>query len=369
MRRIRQFFAPRPTAPGGASTELRHRRVARFVIAASAGIVVLASCTTPPGGTPAPTTATTTTPPSPTTPKPTTTPTTAHPSHPEGGWVVMDQVRWRQQLAQFDAMTTKPITGNPVRVSEFNADCRTSHSKADDPLLFPNRPGASHMHTFLGNSSTNAASTTESLLANAGSSCQPAEDRSAYWIPELTENGRAVNPKGSNVYYGSRLKDPARTVPFPQGFRMIVGDATATKPTPKGAVGQFWCGGVGGEIGRSTDGNWPVCAGTADLVFHLTFPDCWDGIHLDSPDHMSHVGHADNSGVCSGKFPVTIPSVAYVLRYPTSGSPAGFKLSTPSGLPSSMHGDAIFAWDDAALGHRVKDCIVQHAKCNTYGDF
>jgi hypothetical protein len=334
------------------------RQVRQLIVAAVATAMLtgLAACTAP-GGTPGPTSPATTT------------PAPSHPAHPEGGWVTMDQARWQRQLADFNAMAMKPITGNPVRVSEFNADCKTSHSKADDPILFPNQPGASHRHTFLGNTSTDAATTTESLLAHAGSSCQPADDHSAYWIPELTENGKPVNPLSTNVYYGSRLKDPTRTVPFPQGFRMIQGDALAVRATQKGAPGKFWCGGIGGEVDRSADGNWPVCAATADLTFHLTFPDCWDGIHLDSPDHMSHVGNADSNGVCSGRFPVAIPSVAYVLRYPTSGSKAGFKLSTPSGLPSSMHGDVIFAWDDAALGHRVKDCVVQHAKCNTAGTF
>jgi hypothetical protein len=253
-------------------------------------------------------------------------------------------------------------------VSEFNASCTVSHSNSDDPIVFPGMPGASHMHTFMGNDSTDANTTTMTLLANAGSSCKPGEDRSAYWVPELQENGKAVNPHGVTVYYGSRLKDPTKTVPFPQGFRMIVGDAKRQVATPKGAPGQFWCAGAGGEVGRSADGNWPVCAKTAELTFQLTFPDCWDGVHLDSPDHKSHVGGTGPDGTCaSGKFPVAIPSLSFVIGYPTSGSTAGFKLS--SGNASSMHGDAFFAWQDEALGSRVKNCIVQKAKCDSFGNF
>ena len=169
------------------------------------------------------------------------------------------------------------------------------------------------------------------------------------------------------VYYGSRLPDSTKTMPLPQGFRMVVGDAKRQVATPKGANGQFWCAGAGGEVGRSADGNWPVCAKTAELTYHLTFPDCWDGVHLDSPDHKSHTGGADGNGKCSGKFPVAIPSIAFVIGYPTSGTADGFKLS--SGNASSMHGDVFLAWDDAALGHRVKDCLVQKAKCNTEGTF
>jgi hypothetical protein len=305
----------------------------------------------------------------PTTATPTGTPTaTATSAAPTtAGWVDVDQAKWSAQLAAFQAMTPRPITNNPVRVAEFNASCTVSHSKTDDPIVFPNLPGASHMHSFLGNDSTDAATTTDTLLANAGSSCKPGEDHSAYWIPTLYENGAAVQPHGVTVYYGSRLADTTKTVPFPQGFRMIVGDAKKQVDTPAGAPGQFWCAGAGGETGRSADGNWPVCAKTAELTFQLTFPDCWDGVHLDSPDHKSHVGYPDSKGVCSGKFPVAIPSLSFVIGYPTSGSSAGFKLS--SGNASSMHGDAFFAWENDALGHRVKDCIVQKAKCNTAGTF
>ncbi|XVV10586.1 DUF1996 domain-containing protein [Actinoplanes sp. CA-131856] len=313
-----------------------------------------------PASTPATTTPTT----APTTPS--TAPTTTPPAQ-TAGWVTMDQAKWKAQLAAFNAMTPKTITNNPVRVSEFNASCTVSHSKADDPIVLPGLPGGSHMHSFLGNDATDAFTTTDTLLKNAGSSCKPLQDRSAYWIPTLYENGKAIEPHGVTVYYGSRLPDPTKTVPFPQGFRMIVGDAKRQIDTPKGAPGQFWCAGIGGETGRSADGNWPVCAKTAELTFQLTFPDCWDGVHLDSPDHKSHVGPADGQGKCSGKFPVAIPSLSFVIGYPSSGSSAGFKLS--SGNASSMHGDAFFAWDDAALGHRVKDCIVQKAKCNTDGNF
>jgi len=101
------------------------------------------------------------------------------------GWIKMDQAKWAAQLAQFNAMTIHPAPANAVRVAEFNAACTYSHSFKDDPIVFPGLPGASHMHSFLGNRSTNANSTTESLMANTASSCGPALDHSAYWIPTL----------------------------------------------------------------------------------------------------------------------------------------------------------------------------------------
>jgi hypothetical protein len=282
------------------------------------------------------------------------------------GWVDIDQAKWNAQLAQFNALVPRTVPANSVRVPEFNASCLYSHSHPDDPIVFPGMAGASHMHSFIGNTSTNADTTTDTLLRNAGTSCRPAQDLSAYWIPSLNERGRVVEPKDVVVYYGSRLNNPAPTVPFPQGFRMIAGDARLQAPTPAGSVNQFYCAGPGGEIGRSADGNWPRCAPTANLMFQLVFPDCWDGQHLDSPTHKAHVAYMNN-GACTGQYPVAIPSISFLIAYPTSGSADGFTLA--SGMASSMHGDSFLAWDNLALGQRVKNCVVQNAKCNTAGDF
>ena len=304
----------------------------------------------------------------PATTAPTAAPTTAAPTTAPGGWVTIDEAKWNAQLAEYKATVAKPVPANNVRVPEFNAACKISHRLPDDPIVFPGMAGASHLHTFWGNKSTSATSTNGSLFASKATSCDPPEDRSAYWVPTLLENGQPVDPHGVTVYYGSRLKDPTATVPFPEGFRMIVGDAKRQVATQDGAPAQFWCAGNGGQTGRSADGNWPVCAKTAELTYQLTFPDCWDGKHLDSPDHKSHVGGTGPDGTCaSGKFPVAIPSLSFVIGYPTSGSSAGFQLS--SGMASSMHGDFMNAWETKPLAERVRNCITQKAKCKSFGEF
>jgi hypothetical protein len=288
------------------------------------------------------------------------------PADPGAGWVPIDTAAWNAQLAQFNSLTPRPVPANSVRVSEFNATCAYSHSHPDDPIVFPGMPGASHMHSFLGNNRTDAYTTTGTLLANAGTSCRPAPDLSAYWIPTLYQGDQAIEPKDVVVYYGSRLTDPSPTKPFPQGFRMIAGDAKLQTPTPDGSVNAFYCAGPGGQIGRSADGNWPICAPTATLLFHLVFQDCWDGTHLDSPTHKAHVAYS-YTGTCTGAYPVAIPNLSFLIAYPTSGTAAGYRLA--SGMASSMHGDAFFAWDNLAQSQRVKNCLVQKAKCNTDGNF
>ncbi len=48
----------------------------------------------------------------------------------------------------------------------FIESCRLSHRAPDDPIVFPGKPGASHEHTFVGNSTTNAFSTYGSLRSS-----------------------------------------------------------------------------------------------------------------------------------------------------------------------------------------------------------
>ncbi|WP_433611151.1 DUF1996 domain-containing protein [Dactylosporangium sp. CA-139114] len=282
------------------------------------------------------------------------------------GWPSVDPAKQQADTAAFFARRPAPITNNPVKVPEFHAACTVSHHAPDDPIVLPGLAGASHDHTFLGNRSTNANSTAESLIA-AGTTCTPAQDHSAYWIPTLSRNGKVVDPKEVTVYYGSRLKDPSRTQPFPFGLRMISGDAKNQSDTPDHQGNHFWCAGVGGEVGRTANGEYPICAKTAELVRQITFPDCWDGVHLDSPDHKAHMANGDHTGACPASHPVPIPSVSFVIAYPLNTDTNGITLSSGNGY--SMHADFFNAWEPDALAQRVRDCLDQGYKCNAQGTF
>ncbi|MGV9214084.1 DUF1996 domain-containing protein [Micromonospora sp. RB23] len=292
----------------------------------------------------------------PTTPGATpTTPSTA----PVAGWVPVDQARWDRELAAFNAITPKPVTPGTTRVPEFHTDCELANSAPDDPIVVPGLPGASHMHTFFG-PKIDAFTTTDTLLSST-TTCNAPGDLSAYWTPELRKDGKPVPMKSFRVYYGSRVKDPSTVKPFPPGLRMVEGDAKKQVDTPKNAgSNQFWCAGSA-ETGRSSDGNWPVCASGGNLIFQLVFKDCWDGKNIDSPDHKSHMGDPVN-GVCTGKYPVAVPNLSFMVNYQSLG---GNGLSLSSGKPSSMHGDFMNAWEPARLGPLVKSCLNQKAKCGT----
>jgi hypothetical protein len=69
----------------------------------------------------------------------------------------------------------------------------------------------------------------------------------------------------------------------------------------------------------------------------VTFPTCWDGVNLDSPDHQSHVAYAEipyepyvaplathpytpeqQRGKCPEGFPIMLPQVMYEVMFDTT---------------------------------------------------
>src|SRR5262249_56621631 len=54
---------------------------------------------------------------------------------------------------------------------DFVGSCAFSHMAMDDPIVYPRQPGASHDHSFVGNTTTNAFSTLRTLRAGS-STCK-----------------------------------------------------------------------------------------------------------------------------------------------------------------------------------------------------
>ncbi|WP_433832991.1 DUF1996 domain-containing protein [Actinoplanes sp. CA-015351] len=289
------------------------------------------------------------------------------------GWIPVDGATWDAQVADFRNTTADPA-GDAGNLPEFRADCEYSHRLPDDPIVVPGLPGASHMHSFVGNKAVDAGTTAGDLMKFTATTCEPAVDHSAYWVPTLYEAGtrKPVETTGFRIYYRSIRDNSTGIMPTPNGLRMIAGDATKRVPTPRGAQGQFYCAFYGpGDVdgyARSDNGNWPICGKPASLHFMLQFPDCWDGKHLDSPNHKDHVAFGTNEG-CPAAHPVRIPALTFDIAYGATGSKAGYYLSSdPAGKSaSSMHGDAFLMWSSEAMNQRVKNCIAQRRTCNNDG--
>lgn len=244
-----------------------------------------------------------------------------------------------------------PDTVQPVN---FISTCGFSHRNKDDVIIHPGKHGLSHDHTYVANTSTNGDSTVRSLKA-AGTTCQRAGDTAAYWVPTLFENGRAVEPLGSTIYY--RPRSLGRVSTFPSGLKMIAGEAGAQLPQAMRVT--FWNCGVRAGVPRSS--SVPTCPEMrgSSLRLHVNFPDCWNGTSLDSADHKSHMAYS-RQGVCPASHPVKVPGISLIIRYPIPGEPG---ITLASGGEYSGHADFFNAWNQAELTRLVEGCLNARRHC------
>ena len=251
-------------------------------------------------------------------------------------------------VANAVAGSDRPASRAQLRGVNFVSRCGFAHRAPDDPIVFPGMPAASHDHSFVGNTTTDASSTLDSLLAG-GTTCERPGDTAAYWMPTLSVDGRPVTPSFAQIYYRRATRRHVET--FPPGFRMIAGSAKATSPQPLRVT--FWnCGVDGGVRSSSTV---PTCpdARRHALRLHVTFPSCWDGKSLDSPDHQSHVAYPVG-GRCPARFAHALPQISLIYRYPVTG--AG-NVTLASGSPFSAHADFFNAWRQSDLQALVDGCL------------
>ncbi len=258
--------------------------------------------------------------------------------------------------------------------------CTVDHFGPNDPIVFPDEPGRSHMHSFYGNTSTNADSTAASLMA-APSSCgrnMGTSDHSAYWIPSLYKknaDGSFTLVKDPNqliiIYYRRPGGSSGPKVqPLPLGLAMVAGNARATSPQSQSVV--VWDCGGGGPVYPSI----PQCPTGASTTLHadIVFPSCWDGTQLDSPDHMSNMAYANpDTGACPADHPVSLPQVEFSIFYNIAGGALQYELSSqlssPSHSPYTMHGDFFAAWDPQVQNALVAACLNAGQDClNVYRD-
>lgn len=200
----------------------------------------------------------------------------------------------------------------------FQIRCQTSHMARVDPIVSPGQRSA-HMHEFFGNVSTNADSTYRSMIRAGATTCSALGDTAGYWVPTLmTRSGQVVRARTILLYYRGEVGET--TVAFPPDLRIVSPDSRV---------------------------------GANPSHFIIKFPDCWDGINLDSADHYSHMAKSRGRG-CPASHPVRVPALTVVVRYPVQ-SVIGYSLS--SGALSSMHADFWNTWDQARLETLSVRCL------------
>lgn len=262
-------------------------------------------------------------------------------------------------------------TPTPDTLGAFREPCNFSHMSYDDPIVFPNQQGA-HLHTFFGNAGVTTASTVQSIAGSGNSSCAGGTlNRSGYWVPSMidTLDGTPIAPAGSLIYYksGYRGVRPADIKPLPAGLRMVSGNP-GSSAAQDGNTARFSCVGA-------PDASWkasiPACPAGTQLITEISFPQCWDGVNLDSPDHRSHMAYANNG--CPSSHPVPLPLISFEIHYDVTDSTqtARWRLSSDNysaSLPGgySSHADWFMGWDNATMNTFVSKCVVAAMDCHAY---
>jgi hypothetical protein len=279
--------------------------------------------------------------------------------------------------ARLQATTELPV---PTDIGAFRISCKYTHMSFDDPVVFPGQPNATHLHTFYGNSKTDAFSTTKTLAASGDSSCDGGTiNRSAYWVPSMidTGSGTPIVSDRIGIYYKSGYGGvlPAQVQPWPAGLRMIAGNPKGYSQATSLASG-FECMDVPAGVVNPTSGKRvpeiPNCPVGSYIHMTIDFPQCWDGVNLDSPDHRSHMAYPTGSG-CPNTHPVPLPIVTYNLKYPVkeSNAPLRWRLSSDnyaSTVPGgySAHADWMNGWDQDIISAWTKNCVQASVDCHAY---
>jgi hypothetical protein len=281
-----------------------------------------------------------------------------------------------------------PVTG----VGSFRIACEFSHFAYDDPLLFPGRPGAAHLHMFFGNTDVNAYTTWESLRDSGSSTCNGQElNRSGYWAPAMLDaDGNVRVPERIIVYYKGYGLGQGGAQLFPDRAAMITragaGDVHATSWNAGGTAGPgstdftFQCTDQFRGGPRTPAANTiPVCtprAFRAVLEMHVKFPMCWNG--RDAGD-WTNWGLPTVGGwfwaECGGR--TRIPHIEYIIAYPlapgetTAGwylssdvDPVSRRLGTTPG--ASSHADWWGAWKPE-INRRWLDACVNFRDAQPHG--
>lgn len=313
----------------------------------------------------------------------------------------------------FDVQTTlaaaqETVPGDVDPIGAFRFECLAGQVSRDDPIVYPGQPGKSHLHQFFGNTLTNASSNYQSLRTTGGSSCtsgnDPTPQRSAYWMPAMLDGaGNVVKPNRMLTYYKQLPNSlpecngaPDAThvgvcVPMPNGIRFILGYNMET--------------GTGGPADLSSSDQWQMgfdcwsnttgaqltplqhtiaavvatglCPAGSSLRAFVDFPVCWDGVHLDTADHRSHVvppvgALIDGMRGCTADHPYMIPQITMQAFFTTDANFVAGKwhLASDEMLPAgtaagtTLHADYWEAWSPTVKNMWQTGCINAHLSCN-----
>ncbi|MEU1181885.1 DUF1996 domain-containing protein [Streptomyces sp. NPDC005820] len=271
-----------------------------------------------------------------------------------------------------------PADGPDASTGSFTVDCgrnENGHRNADNVVVSPGVTGESHhTHDYVGNVSTNADSTNQSLAA-AGTTCVNGDRSTYYWpvLRRLDRQGSDVHATGggmdgnfgqiltpSSVLVQFRGNPLSEVVAMPRFLRLVTGDPVATSVNDPSRVHAQW--GCSGYPDRFSV-KYALCPEGSGPTRTLDFPSCWDGLSTDSPDHRSHVVFPGAGGLCPhATFPV--PQLRITLTYALPhGTPyAVDSFPEQKRDPRTEHGMFIDVMTDSQM-QRVVSCVNDGRQC------
>lgn len=289
-----------------------------------------------------------------------------------------------------------PDSAAPDVVGAFRMTCGAGNLAYIDPIVYPGTVGQSHLHQFYGLTDVRSNETYESARAGTRlTTCGSGEtglNKSGYWLPALLLGNQVIQPNLVSIYYKRRPKsdpkcnwaiDPrgeaAECVNMPQGLKIVAGfDMLAANPSnARTTPGVFYyCSGPGAGTAKTDnlEDMLSNCPGNVMLNVVVDFPNCWDGRHLDSPDHRSHLAYGSYGSwgylKCPATHPKMIPSLHVAAEYSLAAGDdrALLRLSSDifPGLKrgKALHGDAFFAWERVAHQAFHANCIDKLLNCS-----
>jgi hypothetical protein len=280
-------------------------------------------------------------------------------------------------IAQAPLLPPPPAATADVSAGTWRSECghdEEGHRNADNLVASPRLPGdAHHLHDYVGNMSTNAFSTDQSLAA-APTTCRN-DDRSTYYWPVLRlpaavgdaashgdeadgNHGEILTPDSALIEF--RGNPAGNVVGMPEFMRASTGNAHGLS---SGGVNtqhvQWTCSGARDHF---TD-RYPRCAPGRQVVRVFDFPSCWNGLNTDSADHRTHVVFPNAAGACpAGTFPVPQLHMEVAYTVPPGADYAIDTFPEEQHSPVADHGDFIEVMP-ASLMATVVACLNSGRHC------
>ena len=247
-----------------------------------------------------------------------------------------------------------------------------------NPVLISSivQPGgpSQHMHSIVGGSNFDKTMSYESARKAKCSTAQVQEDKSNYWTPQLyyynpnDTTFEAIPAAGVNTYYLPRAGKDGKVRAFPDGLRMVSGSPNRRtfNNDADSKAANYVCLDYSGSHHGDPDWDDRYSFFTHNcpngMRAQIFFRSCWDGVNLDSSDHISHMAWPSggvDGGECPDSHPVRLVSLFYEFIYNVQDFPFNdpqyptwvFANGDTTGY--GMHGDFLNGWPEYNNGTNI----------------